>query len=155
MSGAQGIGITALSQVCLRVRDPQASLRFYAELLGLRRLFDFPREDGSVFLHYLEITPGQYLELMPSPAFERGAGCHHLTFLVEDVAAAAARLLDAGLALYDGPASAGRQLFSPRQLRAGGDGNPAFYLEDPDGNNIELMQFVEGNMQSRYAQKSE
>lgn len=125
-------------------------LAFYEQTLGLRYLFAFPRPDGSPFLHYLQIAPKQYLEIMPTAEEPDGNSVHHLTFLVSDIYQAAAAMLGKEIKIFNGPTTLGCEVHAPEEIRCGGDGNPAFYLEDPELNQIELMQFVSGNKQSQY-----
>jgi len=88
------------------VRDLEASLRAYADLLGPRRrsrVFDVTSQ--KVRVCFLELAPGVHLELIEgvgerSPV-ERftGTGFYHLCFLVDDLAAARDRLEQRFLAM--------------------------------------------------------
>ena len=92
-----------------------------------------------MWLVYLRITDDQYLELFPDGAGERApgreaTGVNHFCLGVDD--------LDAVLAQLD---AAGIPLFMPKKM--GADGNLQAWIEDPDGNRIELMQMMPGCMQ--------
>src|SRR3954447_19137012 len=52
--------------VAFRVPDLEGSIRWYAEAFGAREAFRANREDGSVQLVYIELAPGQFIELFPN-----------------------------------------------------------------------------------------
>ena len=54
--------ITGLAHVALVASDMQKSLDFYCGALGLTHAFSIPREDGTPWIEYLKICPGQFLE---------------------------------------------------------------------------------------------
>ncbi len=140
-----------IGMLCFMVSNAKEALHFYCDLLGFKFLFTFDNPDGSVFMYYLKISDHQYLELIPRKSvFTEEQRFHHVTFLVEDVKNEAKRLLDLGVQLYDGPVSMGHPINCPGEVHSGGDRNPAFYIEDPDHNNIELMQLIPGNIQAQY-----
>lgn len=135
------------SQICFRVKDIEKSLDFYCEKLGFRFMFTFDRENKP-FMYYLETGERQYLELIPMETeLGKDDHFHHLTYLVDDVKKYAGELLEKGVYLYNGPASLGHAVSAPEELKAGGDGNMAFYVADPDGNNVEFMQFSDDCLQ--------
>lgn len=88
------------------VRDLDASLRVYADLLGPRRrsrVFDVTSQNVRVC--FLELAPGVYLELIqgagersPVEPFTR-TGFYHLCFLVDDLTAALGALEQRHVAL--------------------------------------------------------
>ena len=134
-------GFTQIAHVALKVRDLDRSLGFYAGKLGFEEMMRLSKPDGSpgVWLVYLRITDDQYLELFPDGAGERApgreaTGVNHFCLGVND--------LDAVLAQLD---AAGIPLFMPKKM--GADGNLQAWIEDPDGNRIELMQMMPGCMQ--------
>ena len=137
------------SQLCFRVRDIEKSLDFYCSRLGFRFMFTFDR-DGKPFMYYLQTGERQYLELIPAETVScADTRFHHVTYLVEDVKKLAEALLEKGVKLYNGPASLGHAVTCPEEISPGGDGNPAFYVSDPDGNNLEFMQFSDNCPQLR------
>jgi len=118
--------------VAFRVRDLEASIAWYARAFGARELFRATRDDGGVQLVYLEFAPGQTIELFPNGknAVEPPPdplGYAHYCLLVDDLAAALAHLAALGVE----PAA------PPRTGRAG---QQLAFVEDADGNRIELMQ---------------
>lgn len=117
------ITIKELNHVMLRVRDLDASIHFYGEILALRRIarpaFDFP---GAWFA-----LGAQELHLIGDPALSVSSRTHHhFAVLVDDPAAARRELERKGWTKLRGPA--------PRP-----DGAMQLFVSDPDGYMIELM----------------
>jgi len=116
------IKIHELNHVALHVRDLEASIRFYGEVLGLpqipRPAFNFP---GAWFA-----LGGQELHLIADPELEPAKRRHHhFALLVDDAYAARAELATKGVTGLEGP--------SPRP-----DGPLQLFFHDPDGYRIEL-----------------
>ncbi|MFO1141566.1 MAG: VOC family protein [Amaricoccus sp.] len=129
-------GFTQIAHVALKVRDLDRSLDFYVGKLGFAEMMRLDKPDGSpgVWLVYLRITDDQYLELFPEGVGDRAAGrevtgMNHLCLGVEDLDAVLAQLEMAGVPLTI-------------QKKMGADGNLQAWIEDPDGNRIELMQMM-------------
>lgn len=134
-------GITGIGHVAIRVADIDRSLAFYTGRLGFPEMLRLHRDDGSLWLVYLRITDEQYLELFPDAVGERAApedanGLNHLCLTVDDIEAVVARLAERGVPLS-------------RPLKRGADGNRQAWVEDPDGNRIELMEMAPNGLQAR------
>jgi lactoylglutathione lyase len=146
------VEFTKLSQIALQVTDIEASLKFYCENLGLRHLFNFCDENNKPWMYYLRVSDYQYLELIPrkekTPAGE--GSFHHMGLIVEDVHAAAQELLQKGVKLYHGPAAMNHGFMAAEEITPGLDNNLSFYTEDPDHNNVEIMQFSKDAKQHPY-----
>lgn len=131
-------GITSLAHVALKVRDIGRSLAFYVDQLGFAEMFRLHR-DGRLWIVYLRITDDQYLELFPDGEGERApdreaTGVNHICLGVDDIGAATAALEAKGVRLTVAP-------------KLGADHNWQAWIEDPDGNRIELMQTMPKAMQ--------
>ncbi len=90
--------------------------------------------DGRLWLLYLQITDTQFLEVFPEATGNRAPpreanGLNHLCLEVGSIDQVVAELEAAGVPLA-----------SPKKL--GADGNMQAWIEDPDGNRIELMQMT-------------
>jgi catechol 2,3-dioxygenase-like lactoylglutathione lyase family enzyme len=115
-----------------RVRDLEASLRFYRDVLGLTPfgLDEYYRGEGP--LVSLRVTEDFILHLAPDPDFERGptGGYDHLALVVEGAERdeVAAYLESEGVEV---------EMTSGSITGARGEG-PALYVRDPDGYRIEL-----------------
>lgn len=136
MSGINGFG-----HLALKVQDLGASLAFYCGGLGLREMTRLVDDKGEPWIVYLRITDTSFLELFPAghagrAADEAAVGVNHVCFSVEDIEATAVRF-----------AAAGVTLTSP--IQTGLDGNRGAWIEDPDGNRIELMEMAADCLQYR------
>lgn len=132
-------GITGLGHLAIKVKDLEASLDFYRDRLGLREMDRLLRDDGTPWLVYLRITDRQFLELFPGATTDRAPGTdangvNHLCLTIDDLAVAATTM-----------AASGINLTSP--IKRGLDGNRGAWIEDPDGNRIELMEMNPGCLQ--------
>lgn len=121
--------ITGMGHVAFPITYPRRSLDFYCGKLGFREAFRLEREgEPSPWIVYLQLAPGQFLELFPGGDGEvrprsRAAGCNHYCLVVDDLRATLRKLERRGLAIT-GEAKQGR------------DGNWQYWIEDPDGNSI-------------------
>jgi lactoylglutathione lyase len=118
--------------VAFRVRDFEASISWYDAAFGARELYRATRDDGSPQLVYLEFAPGQTIELFPGGknSIEPPAdpiGYAHFCLLVDDLEAALAHL-------------AGLGVVPPAPPRTGRAGQKLAFVDDLDGNRIELME---------------
>ena len=112
----------------VRVRDLDASLRFYCEGLGLRETRRMDSEQGRFTLVYLA-APGDadaQVELTYNwdpEDYGSARNFGHLAYAVDDIYAACQTLMDGGVTINRPPR----------------DGNMAF-VRSPDGISIELLQ---------------
>lgn len=119
----------------VRVKDLEASLHFYHDLLGLVQTRRMDSEAGRFSLIYLAAPQDQTrAETEKSPEveltfnwdpedYQGGRNFGHLAFEVEDIYAACQRLMDGGVVINRPPR----------------DGHMAF-IRSPDGISIELLQ---------------
>ena len=119
----------------VRVKDLEASLHFYRDLLGLVQTRRMDSEKGRFSLIYLaapqdvgraeaEKSPEVELTYNWDPEdYQGGRNFGHLAFAVEDIYAACQRLMDGGVTINRPPR----------------DGHMAF-VRSPDGVSIELLQ---------------
>ena len=132
-------GINGLGHVAIKVTDLDRSLDYYVNKLGLPEMMRLEKDDGSVWLVYLRITDEQYLEVFPGAENDRAPGwnangMNHMCLAVDDIDVVLAQIEAAGL-----------QLLLP--LKTAIDGNRQAWLEDPDGNRIELMEMAPDSLQ--------
>ena len=119
----------------VRVKDLDASLRFYCDLLGLQEVRRMDNEAGRFTLVFLaapknleqskaERCPEVELTFNWDPEdYQGGRNFGHLAYKVDDIYAACQRLMDGGVTVNRPPR----------------DGNMAF-VRSPDGISIELLQ---------------
>ncbi len=124
--------MTQLGHVAFRVRDLERSKRWYGAAFSAREAFRGIDPDGTVQLIYLEFAPGQFIELFPGgnappPPVERALGYVHICLVVDDLATTLAHLATLGIAPNAPP-------------RAGRAAQRLAFINDLDGNQIELME---------------
>ena len=122
---------TQLVHTCVRVRDPDASVRFY-EALGFERRGQLNFD--SAYNVYLGLPGGgDTLELTVNVGreepYELGEGYNHVAVTVEDIDAALERLATIGVAPEKPPYRPGGRDDLPRIA----------FVADPDGYRIELI----------------
>ena len=119
----------------VRVKDLDASLHFYCDLLGMTQTRRMDSEQGRFSLIYLaapkdkarsEAEQSPEVELTynwDTEDYQGGRNFGHLAFEVDDIYAACQRLMDGGVVINRPPH----------------DGHMAF-VRSPDGISIELLQ---------------
>lgn len=121
--------------VCFFVEDKEKMAHFYCGQLGLKKMFEqsFPGTDFSAI--YVRIAKGQFLELIGNMPHEKKSksGFGHLCLHVEDIHAARDELEEKGL--------------NPTAVEMGAARCLKFYLDDPEGNTIEMMQLLPDSLQ--------
>lgn len=132
-------GITGIGHVAIKVSDLERSLDYYVNTLGFAEMLRLNKDDGSVWLVYLRITDAQYLEVFPGADSDRAPGwdangLNHVCLTVDNIDRVLAQVEAAGL-----------KLLLP--LKTAVDGNRQAWLEDPDGNRIELMEMAADSLQ--------
>lgn len=130
---------TSLGHIALRVKDIDRSVDFYTQKLRFPEMLRLFYDDGSLFLIYLRITDDQYLELFPYGAGDRAPGrdataINHFCLTVENLDTVVADLVSSGVSIT-------------REIRTGPDGNRQAWIEDPDGNRIEMMEMSPAALQ--------
>ncbi len=158
-----------LAHVAFNVHDMEKALQFYCEGLGLEHAYTVLYDDiydrlmkdhapaealasvekmkGRPWHAYLKIADGQFLELFytyheePLPGDLSGkCGYQHLCLEVADIHQAWEELTARGVE----PTS---------QIRRGIDRSYQFWVADPDGNRIEIMQYTPQSHQITYEQE--
>ena len=134
-------GFTSLGHVAIRVSDVERTLDFYRGKLGFKEMLRLHRDDGRLWLLYLRITDEQYLEVFPDAAGERAPpqesnGLNHICLTVADLDDVVRQLDAQGVPLSRPP-------------KVGPDGNRQAWIEDPDGNRIELMEMAADGLQAK------
>ena len=126
--------IKQLAHVCISAKDLDASAHFYTEVLGLRRAFNFRKAEG-VFGFYLEVGPGNYIEVFQRAQVDApGHGpIQHICLEVEDIDAVARQL-----AQHDCEVT---------EKTLGADQSWQIWTTDPAGVRIEFHQYTDTSSQ--------
>lgn len=123
-----------LGHINFKTRDLAASIAFY-ETLGFKLFLELTDENRRPWIVYLKFDDNLYLELTGggkerSPGPEP-TGFNHMCITVDDMDVALRELEAAGIALM--------HKFNNKK---GLDNNRGAWVEDPDGNRIELMEMA-------------
>jgi catechol 2,3-dioxygenase-like lactoylglutathione lyase family enzyme len=125
--------IKQLAHACIFSSDLAATEEFYCGKLGLKKVFDFIKED-SLYGFYLALGNSTFLEVFAEPAEQHPSRIRHLCLEVSDIDAAIMRLDEQGVA------HTGKKL--------GGDHTWQTWIKDPDGIDIEFHQYTPKSAQT-------
>lgn len=127
-----------ISHIAMKVTNLDKSLEFYVGKLGLSEKFRLLDKTGKPWLVYIQIAEGQFIELFPnaSDSFQRStnAGYVHVSLEVDDIDDVFEKLSAKGVTIS-------------KPLIMAVDRARQFWIEDPDGNPIEIQQFTEDSME--------
>ncbi len=132
--------ISDLGHAAFAAHDLEETLAFY-RLLGIEEAFRLNHDDGSLMLVYLHVSGDRFIEIFPGgpePDPNRVQSFMHICLLTEDLGGVVERLRGEGVKI-------------DREPVEGLDGNLQAWIQDPDGNAIELMQLTEDSPQRRIA----
>ncbi len=148
------IKYTHLGHPAILCKHYDETLAFYVDKMGFEKKFSLYQDDGSLWLTYVEIAPGQFVELFPqdypSANRTRERSFHHFCVEVDDYAAALEGLKERGVDIYWGPTE---YTFGEKAESGFADREPGMcgslcaFVRDPEGNDIEIMQFTDKSKQ--------
>jgi catechol 2,3-dioxygenase-like lactoylglutathione lyase family enzyme/type 1 glutamine amidotransferase len=119
--------ITGLSHFALYVHDIEPSRAFYKDFLGFAEPYSLKNDDGSLKLTWIKINDEQSIELFP----EKEAGTdrvYHAAVITDDAEAMRKYLAAKGVAV-------------PEKTPKGKIGNSNYFIKDPDGHTVEIVQY--------------
>ena len=126
---ANKLSVNAVGRVCVTVSDTDRAIDFYVDTLGFEKVVDVPMGPD---MRWVEVAiPGQTttIALAPPPqGQEAGAGQTGICLDTNDVDADHAALKAAGVDVDE------------EVSRFGGPVPPMFWLRDPDGNSLIVVQ---------------
>jgi catechol 2,3-dioxygenase-like lactoylglutathione lyase family enzyme len=130
LAGAAGVErpkILGVAHISLFAHDYEASRAFYHDFLGFDEPFSLKKPDGSPSMTFFKVNDRQYIELSPEkePNTDR---LNHYAIETTD-AEAMRRYL------------ASQRVTVPDHVRKGRIGNLNFMIKDPEGHNIEIVQY--------------
>ena len=114
------IRLKNINHITYNVKNKETALRWYQEILGLGLI---PKMVTNDRLYWLQLPSGAMVHIIENPDAP-SAPSHHTAFEVDDIDAAHMYMQSKGIA--------------PTAIQTRLDGQKAFYINDPDGNRIEL-----------------
>ena len=128
--------IVGVAHIAVRTDNLDSARKFYGQQLGYEEAFQLNRPDGSLMLIYFKVNDHQYVEVFPGWKGPEELILSHVAFETDNAPQ-----------LRDYLASKGVKV--PEALKIGIDGNMSFMIKDPDGHDIEFVQYLAGSLHSR------
>jgi catechol 2,3-dioxygenase-like lactoylglutathione lyase family enzyme len=128
--------IIGVAHIGLKTGDLAAARNFYGRDLGFAEAFSLDKPSGGLMLVYFKVNDHQYIEVFPELKSAAEDRLSHIAFETTNAAQ-----------LRDYLASRGVKV--PAALKPGLDGNLSFMIKDPDGHNVEFVQYMPGSLHSR------
>jgi len=131
--------IVGVAHIGLRTDNLQVARKFYGGVLGFQEPFAYDRpasEGGGLLLTYFKVNDHQYIEVFPELKDSKEDRLSHISFETSDAEQLRAYLASKGVKV-------------PDKLDPMGDGNRGFDVLDPDGHDVEFIQYMPGSLHSR------
>ena len=114
------IRLKSINHITYNVKDKDAALKRYQDVLGIMQI---PKQVDSEHLYWLQLPSGAMVHIIENPDAPSSPS-HHTAFEVDDLDAAREAVMAKGVEVTE--------------IQTRHDGQRACYLNDPDGNRIEL-----------------
>jgi catechol 2,3-dioxygenase-like lactoylglutathione lyase family enzyme len=131
--------IVGVAHIGLRTDDLAAARKFYTGVLGFQEPFSLdkaPAEGTGLLLTYFKVNDHQYIEMFPELTDPKMDRLSHISFETTDAEQMRAYLANRGVKV-------------PEKLAPMQDGNRGFDVNDPDGHDVEFVEFRPGSLHSR------
>jgi lactoylglutathione lyase len=119
--------ILGLSHMALYVHDIQKSRVFYKTFLGFDEPYSLTNKDGTLHLTWIKINDHQTLELFPEQQTNTDR-LYHIALETDDAE---------GMRRYLGA----HGVKVPEQTSKGKIGNKNYFITDPDGHTVEIVEY--------------
>src|SRR6516225_3596512 len=131
--------IVGVAHIGLRTDNLEAARKFYGGVLGFQEPFTYslpPSEGGTFLLTYFKVNDHQYIEVFPELTDPKQDRLSHISFETSDAEQLRSYLASKGVKV-------------PDKLEPMLDGNRGFDVLDPDGHDVEFIQYMPGSLHSR------
>jgi len=126
--------IVGVAHIGLKTDNLAAARKFYTGILGFQEPFMLDKPDGSgLLLTYFKVNDHQYIEVFPSLKDPQEVRLSHISFETTDAEQLRAYLASRGVKVPD--------KLGPRL-----DHDLGFDVTDPEGYDIEFMQYLPGSL---------
>jgi lactoylglutathione lyase len=140
--------VLQLAHINLFSDRPKEMIDFYVHKLGLKIAFTLDNDQGEPFGWYVECGKKTFIEIFDQAgavkqwggnvtALEHGSKFRHFCFEVKDLEAYRDMLAGRGVTIT--------------KITVGMDNSKQAWIKDPDGNDIELMEYTPNSFQLRNA----
>jgi catechol 2,3-dioxygenase-like lactoylglutathione lyase family enzyme len=133
---AQRPPIVGVAHIGLKVSDLAAADNFYGHVLGYGH-FSLDKPTGGLMLNYYKVNDHQYIEIYPTLTNLNDDRMTHFAFETTNIQQ-----------LRDYLAAKGVKV--PETLKPGLDKNLSMMVKDPEGHNVEFVQYMPGSLHSSY-----
>jgi lactoylglutathione lyase len=120
--------IFGLSHMALYAHDIEKTRAFYKDFLGFAEPYSLTNKDGSLHLTWIKINDRQTIELFPEQAADTDR-LYHIAVETDDAVAMRDYLVAHGVA-------------APDKVGKGKIGNLNYFIKDPDGHIVEIVQYA-------------
>ncbi len=131
--------IVGVAHIGLRTDDLAAARKFYTGILGFQEPFSLdkaPKDGAGLLLTYFKVNDHQYVEIFPQLTDPKMDRLSHISFETTDAEQLRTYLASHGVEVSE--------KLEPRQ-----DGNRGFDVVDPDGHDVEFVEYRPGSLHSR------
>lgn len=126
--------IVGVAHIGLRTSDLNAADNFYGHVLGYAH-FSLDKPTGGLMLNYYKVNDHQYIEIYPTLTNLADDRMTHFAFETTDI-----KKLRDYLAAHD--------VNVPATLKPGLDKNLSMMIKDPEGHDVEFVQYMPGSLHS-------
>jgi catechol 2,3-dioxygenase-like lactoylglutathione lyase family enzyme len=128
--------ILGVAHIAVKTNDIAAARQFYGHDLGFQEPFSLDKPAGGLMLTYFKVNDHQYIEVFPNLKDPDDVQLSHIAFETTNAKQ-----------LRDYLASRGVKV--PETLKPGLDGNLSMMVKDPDGHDVEFVEYRPGSLHSR------
>lgn len=145
--------IHGVAQCSFYCKDFAKMFHFYGDILELKPVITFRNEDGTPAQAYFKVADRQFIVITDMKYVGENkwgtSSMGHYSILVKDIYDAVSRLEAKGVLITDGPSANKCYFIAPYSTAAkpAACGSMTAWVQDPEGNEIELMQYTEASMQ--------
>ncbi len=134
-ASAQDIPVVGIANVTFKVSDLSKAKAYYQGVLGMLQAFELKDAGGKTNSVYFKVNDDQFIEVTPTLKPGELVRQARVVFESSDLEKLHALYAERGL--------------NPSTIGKGPDGNPVFRVVDPDGNNLDFLQYVSGSQQAK------
>jgi catechol 2,3-dioxygenase-like lactoylglutathione lyase family enzyme len=128
--------IVGVAHIGLKTDNLAAARQFYGRVLGFQEPFTVDKPSGGLMLTYFKVNDQQYIEVFPEPRSATEDRLSHIAFETTNIQQLRDYL-------------AKRRVQVPDALRPGLDGNLSMMLRDPDGHQVEFVEYRPDSLHTR------